>query len=27
MKTDGGSRWHKSSRPTRGYTVRHPAGL
>ena len=22
-----GSRWHKSSRSSRGYTVRHPAGL
>jgi peptidoglycan hydrolase-like protein with peptidoglycan-binding domain len=27
MKTDGGSRWHASSRPTKGYTVRHPEGL
>ncbi len=27
MKDDGGSRWHASSRPTRGYTVRHPKGF
>jgi len=27
MKSDGGSRWHASSRPTKGYTVRHPKGL
>lgn len=27
MKQDGGSRWHASSRPTKGYTVRHPKGL
>ena len=27
MKTDAGSRWHASSRPTKGYTVRHPEGL
>lgn len=27
MKDDGGSRWHTSSRPTKGYEVRHPAGL
>ncbi|PTL60415.1 hypothetical protein C7Y72_12570 [Paraconexibacter algicola] len=27
MKDDGGSRWHTSSRPTKGYEVRHPEGL
>jgi len=27
MKSDGGSRWHATSRPTKGYTVRHPDGL
>ncbi|WP_372790252.1 peptidoglycan-binding protein [Paraconexibacter sp.] len=27
MKQDDGSRWHASSRPTKGYKVRHPKGL